>query len=90
MEVDVTIYVLNLKKFFSDNPQDLANLIPEKMFDEFFVKVEQIAILNFEGGKEIPLTRQQLIDLCVKLNGNPPKKGDEVFVELAYGKFFLN
>jgi hypothetical protein len=90
MEVDVTIYVSNLKKFFSDNPQDLANLIPEKMFDEFFVKVEQIAILNFEGGKEIPLTRQQLIDLCVKLNGNPPKKGDEVFVELAYGKFFLN
>lgn len=90
MEVDVTIYVSNLKKFFSDNPQDLANLIPEKMFDEFFVKVEQIAILNLEGGKEIPLTRQQLIDLCVKLNGNPPKKGDEVFVELAYGKFFLN
>lgn len=90
MEVDVTIYVSNLKKFFSDNPQDLANLIPEKMFDEFFVKVEQIANLNFEGGKEIPLTRQQLIDLCVKLNGNPPKKGDEVFVELAYGKFFLN
>ena len=90
MEVDVTIYVSNLKKFFSDNPQDLANLMPEKMFDEFFVKVEQIAILNFEGGKEIPLTRQQLIDLCVKLNGNPPKKGDEVFVELAYGKFFLN
>jgi hypothetical protein len=47
MEVDVTIYVSNLKKFFSDNPQDLANLIPEKMFDDFFVEVEQIAILNF-------------------------------------------
>jgi hypothetical protein len=59
-------------------------------FFDFFNQIEQIAYSNHEEGKEIGLTRQQLIDLCVKLNGNPPKKGDEVFVELPYGKFFLN
>ena len=90
MDVDVKIYVSNLKKFFNENPTDLANLIPANMSEDFFEEVEQIAISNFEGGKEIPLTRKQLIDLCVKLNGNPPKNGDEVFVELPYGKFFLN
>lgn len=90
MDVDVKIYVSNLKKFFNENPSDLANLIPVDRSQEFFQEVEEIAISNFEGGKEIPLTRQQLINLCVKLNGNPPKKGDEVFVELPYGKFFLN
>jgi hypothetical protein len=90
MEVDEKIYVSNLKKFFSENPKDLTNLIPISMSDEFFNQIEQIAYSNHEEGKEIGLTRQQLIDLCVKLNGNPPKKGDEVFVELPYGKFFLN
>lgn len=90
MEVDVKIYVSNLKKFFGDNPGDLANLVPLDMSEKFFERVEQIAYSNYEEGKEIPLTRKQLIDLCVNLNGNPPKKSDEVFVELPYGKFFLN
>jgi hypothetical protein len=52
--------------------------------------VEEIANANLHEGKEIPLTRQQLIDLCVNLNGNPPKKSDQVFVEMKFGKFFLN
>jgi hypothetical protein len=90
MDVDVKIYLSYLKKFFTDNPGDLANLIPMDMSEEFFIKVEEIANTNFSEGKEIPLTRQQLIDLCVNLNGNPPKKSDQVFVEMKFGKFFLN
>ena len=90
MDVDVKIYLSNLKKFFTENPGDLANLIPMNMSEEFFDKVEEIANTNFQEGKEIPLTRKQLIDLCVNLNGNPPKKSDQVFVEMEFGKFFLN
>jgi hypothetical protein len=90
MDVDVKIYLSNLKKFFTENPEDLANLIPMDMSEEFYNKVEEIANTNFLEGKEIPLTRKQLIDLCVNLNGNPPKKSDQVFVEMEFGKFFLN
>lgn len=90
MDVDVKIYLSNLKKFFSDNPDDLENLIPVDMSKNFFFKVEQIANSNYLEGKEVALTRQQLIDLCVILNGNPPKKTDLIFVELPFGKFFLN
>ena len=90
MDVDVKIYVSNLKKFFTDNPSDFASLVPMDMSEEFFIMVEEIANANLHEGKEIPLTRQQLIDLCVNLNGNPPKKSDQVFVEMKFGKFFLN
>jgi len=90
MNVDVQIYVSNLRKFFSENPSDLANLIPLEMEDLFFEKVLELASQNVEEGKDIPLSRKQLIALCVNLNGNPPKKTDEIFIETEFGKFFLN
>lgn len=90
MNVDVQIYVSNLKKFFNENPDDLANLIPLEMKEIFYDKVLELANQNSEEGKEIPLSRKQLIKLCVDLNGNPPKKGNEIFIETEFGNFFLN
>ena len=90
MNVDVAIYMSNLMKFFDDNPKDLSNLIPLQLKDKFYEKVQEIASKNAEGGNEIPLTKKQLIELCVGLNGNPPKKEDKIFVETEFGNFFLN
>jgi hypothetical protein len=90
MDVDVQIYLSNLRKFFNENPEDLTNLIPLELKDIFYEKVAELAQKNVENGKEIPLSRKQLIELCVSLNGNPPKKEDKIFVETEFGKFFLN
>lgn len=90
MNIDVQIYVSNLRKFFNENPNDLANLIPLDMKDIFYDKVLELAHQNVEEGKEIPLSRSQLIEICVNLNGNPPKKGSDIFIETEFGNFFLN
>jgi hypothetical protein len=90
MDVDVQIYLSNLRKFFNENPEDLTNLIPLELKDIFYEKVAELVQKNVESGKEIPLSRKQLIELCVSLNGNPPKKEDKIFVETEFGKFFLN
>lgn len=79
-----------IKKFFDDNPSDLGNLIPLNLKEMFYDKVQIVASLNSEEGKEIPLTRKQLIEICVELNGNPKKKEDTIFVETNFGKLFLN
>lgn len=79
-----------IKKFFDDNPSDLGNLIPLNLKEMFYDKVQVVASLNSEEGKEIPLTRKQLIEICVELNGNPKKKEDTIFVETNFGKLFLN
>lgn len=90
MNVDVAIYMSNLMKFFDDNPEDLSNLIPLELKDKFYEKVQVIASKNAKRGNDIPLTRKQLIELCVRLNGNSPKKEDKIFVETEFGNFFLN
>jgi len=90
MNVDVKIYMAQIKKFFDDNPSDLGNLIPLNLKEMFYDKVQVVASLNSEEGKEIPLTRKQLIEICVELNGNPKKKEDTIFVETNFGKLFLN
>lgn len=90
MNVDVKIYMAQIKKFFDENPTDLGNLIPLNLKEQFYDKVEITAVSNSEDGKEIPLTRKQLIEICVELNGNPKKKEETIFVETNFGKLFLN
>ena len=64
--------------------------IPLNLKEQFYDKVKVVAVSNSDEGKEIPLTRQQLIDICVELNGRPKKKGESIFVETNFGKLFLN
>ena len=90
MNVDVKIYMAQIKKFFDENPNDLGNLIPLNLKEQFYERVEVMADSNSKEGKEIPLTRKQLIDICVELNGNPKKKDENIFIETEFGKLFLN
>jgi hypothetical protein len=92
MNVDIEIYVTNIVKFFNENPKDLLNLIPENKKEEFFEKIREEAIVNFEKGEEISLTQQQLIDICVVLNGKVPKSEliDKCLVRTNFGIYSLN
>lgn len=92
MNVDVEIYMSNIIKFFKENPQDLLNLVPESKKNEFFDKVREFAITNADKGDEVSLTRQQLIDICVEINGKQKdiEKKSNVIVNTIYGDYCLN
>jgi hypothetical protein len=93
MNVDVKIYINQFRGFFEQNPKDLFNLIGEGEPDKFFKMVEEQAQSNFEKGDEIQLTKTQLIDIVVILNGKVPKRKEleENFIfKSEFGVFFLN
>ena len=90
MDVDVQIYISEFKRFFNQNPEDLGNLIPLDLKDEFYQKVSDTASKNLTEGREIPLTQKQLIGICVEINGGSKKKIDPSVIETAFGKIFLN
>ena len=94
MSVDVEIYMNNILKFFRENPNDLLNLIPKNKEEEFYKKIRETAIKNYEKGEEISLTQPQLIQVCVEIN-KPEEKMIEssvnnLFVKTKFGEYCLN
>ena len=47
MNVDIEIYVSNLKKFFKDNPDQLKILIGEMDQVEFFSRLKDVSESNY-------------------------------------------
>ena len=92
MNVDVEIYMSSILKFFRENPEELINLIPLTKKDEFFVKFREVAIKNSEKGDEVSLTRQQLIDVCLDINGNPLRieNKSNIIIPTIFGEYSLN
>jgi len=69
MSVDVEIYMNNIIKFFRENPNDLLNLVPKNKEDEFYRKLREEAIKNYEKGEEVNLTQKQIIEICAEIHG---------------------
>lgn len=91
MNVEVEIYMNNLIKFFRDNPNDLINLIPKDKEDEFFRKIRLIASMNSDKGDEVAVTKTQMMNICLEINGKSPKIINQgVFQETKFGTFCLN
>jgi hypothetical protein len=93
MSVDIEIYVSNIIKFFKDNPKDLTNLVPKGKEEEFYEKIREVAISNYEKEMEASLTQKQMIDICRELNGQTPKDieiFDKVFHKTKFGFICLN
>lgn len=93
MSVDIEIYVSNIIKFFRDNPKDLTNLVPKDKEEEFYKKIREVAISNYEKEMEASLTQKQMIDICRELNGQTPKDieiFDKVFHKTKFGFICLN
>ena len=90
--VDVEIYVSNLIKFFKNNPNDLITLIPEEKKDDFFSKIKEVVIENYDNGRELELTKSQLIDICVDINRKfqQAKAENNIVQETKFGKIYLN
>ena len=75
MNVDVQIYVSNFVKFFTNNPNELKNLIGVAEPESFFTKVEEVANKNFDNGEDVELTQKQMIGVILELNQMQPKEG---------------
>ena len=94
MSVDVEIYMNNIIKFFRENPKDLLNLVPKSKEEDFYKKIRETAIQNYEKGEEISLTQSQMIELCVELNGKSKKNSENsvnhLFVQTKFGEYCLN
>ena len=65
--VDIEIYISNLITFFDKNPNDLMDLIGDLQKEEFFVKLKEKCELNLKEGKDIVLTKDQIIDAVLEL-----------------------
>lgn len=79
-KVDIEIYVLNMVKFFEQNPDELSKLIPLDKKLDFFDKVKKTSFFNKESGVDFVLTKQQLVDISVLLNGVRPENNVKYFI----------
>lgn len=78
MNVDIEIYISQLITFFEKNPGDFMDLVGEVQKKEFFQKMKEKSIENYEKGEDFVLTKQQIIDVVVDL------KSPELNQKLSY------
>lgn len=93
--VEVNIYLNQLKAFFKKNPDSLTELIGNVNENEFYAKVEEQSYKNLELGDEVSLTQQQLIDLVAELLNLKKKDTVEknvvgIFQQTNFGLISLN
>ena len=93
--VDIEIYLNQVITFFEKNPNDLMDLIGELQKDEFYLKLRQRCVKNVEEGKDIILTKEQMINIVVDLKIPDIVDKQEVAVnnivqKTKFGEIFLN
>ena len=93
--VDIEIYLNQVITFFEKNPNDLMDLIGELQKDEFYLKLRQQCEKNVEEGKDITLTKEQMINIIVVLKIPDIVDKQEVAVsnivqKTKFGEIFLN
>jgi hypothetical protein len=93
--VDIEIYLNQVITFFEKNPNDLMDLIGELQKDEFYLKLRQRCVKNVEEGKDITLTKEQMINIVVDLKIPDIVDKQEVVVnnivqKTKFGEIFLN
>jgi len=92
--VNVQIYLSQIKTFFEQNPDEFVNLLGKANPEDFFDGVEKLATKNLENGEDVQLTNKQMIDLIVDLNKvyNHPIKIEVLvpYIEHRFGKIYLN
>lgn len=93
--VDVEIYISQFITFFDNNPNDLIELIGDVLKDDFYDKVKQQSLENYDNGEDVSLTQKQIILIVVSLKQSQNKEFDidkikSVFVQTPFGQFSLN
>lgn len=92
MNVDVEIYMKTFINFFENNPNDLMDLIGDKLKEKFYDRVKNQALKNIDKGEDPALTRPQLIDIVVNLRKGdvPPTVIEGIMEKNKFGSFCLN
>lgn len=93
--LDVEIYIKQFIDFFEKNPNDLIDLIGDSSKEEFYSEAKEQSTKNYNDGNDVTLTRQQLIDIVVKLkkthqNNTSEKVINKIFQNTKYGLIYLN
>ena len=93
--LDVEIYIKQFIDFFEKNPNDLIELIGESLKEEFYSEVREQCTKNYHNGDDVTLTRQQIIDIVVKIKKVDKKPDTEMvlnglFENTKFGKISLN
>jgi len=89
-DVDVQIYLSQIKTFFKENPKELYSLIGDSPIDNFFDAIYEKALINHKEGNDIQLTQKQMVEVILKLNVVESKKDYKVTMEGKFGKIYLN
>tara|TARA_R110000868_G_scaffold242870_4_gene498428 strand:+ start:1216 stop:1503 length:288 start_codon:yes stop_codon:yes gene_type:complete len=95
MSVDIEIYMAQLIEFFEKNPNDLMVLIGSLQKEEFYQKLRRKCEKNFEEGKDIVLTKEQIVetvvDLKIVVTSDKDKKYLKNIVQkTSFGDIILN
>lgn len=87
--VEIEIYISNLITFFEKNPNDLMDLIGNLQKEEFFIKLREKCELNLNEGKDIVLTKDQIIEsvLELKIPSTPEDKISKIKAVVQKTKF---
>ena len=87
--VDIQIYISQIKTFFNENPEQLVKLIGNINPDIFFDEVEKVSTINYEKGEDVQLTNKQMVSILFKINKGKTKDITAV-EETKFGKLYLN
>ena len=84
LNVDIEIYLAELKKFFKENPNDLIDVIGDSDAGKFFDEVKKQALLNVDKGEDPQLTKNQMMLIVFDL------KKSSLFFSTPFGDVCLN
>ena len=94
-KIDIDIYVSQIIKFFESNPNELMLLIGDIDKELFYEHLKVDIVKNDDEKGDPTLTRQQMIDIVVKLHGGTKKDVEttkivNLFIFTNYGEICLN
>lgn len=95
MNVDVEIYMTQLIEFFEKNPNDLITLIGDLQKNEFYQKLREKCENNFKEGKDIVLSKEQIVETVIELKfvvvePKEKKKLNKIVQKTSFGDIILN
>jgi len=92
MNIDVQIYISQIKTFFDENPNELVSLIGDSEPEKFFIEMERVATENYEKGEDVQLTQKQMLEILVEMNMEE-RKTIETYAPISntkFGTIYLN
>ena len=93
--VDIEVYISNLINFFEKNPNDLLVLIGDLQKDEYYQKLKERSVSNFEKGQDYVLTKSQIVEVVLELKLPVLKQEknnqlDKIIQRTKFGDIILN